>query len=58
MEPAYCNALKSLDAFDSYMELLRKETGFQQPRLKPCRQKVCLAIWGNSNPDISGIGVC
>jgi hypothetical protein len=46
-----------MEGFDEYITSLRSETGFELARLEPCRDEVCVAIWGDGNPDISGMGV-
>jgi hypothetical protein len=43
--------------FNKYIEQLRTETDFVTSNLTICKKEICIAIWGNGNPDISGIGV-
>lgn len=52
-----CRALESLEGFDDYIALLRNETGLSKTGLSECRREICVAIWGDGNPDISGIGI-
>lgn len=43
--------------FNEYIKQLRTETNFVTSNLTQCREEICFAIWGQGNPDISGIGV-
>ncbi|KAF6838949.1 hypothetical protein CPLU01_02219 [Colletotrichum plurivorum] len=52
-----CASLESLTDFDDYVRRVRRETRFDDALLEKCRVAICSAIWGNDNPDISGIGV-
>lgn len=52
-----CASLESLTDFDDYVRRVRRETRFEVDLLAKCRVTICSAIWGDDNPDISGIGV-
>jgi len=54
-----CSALSQAKDFREAIDLLRKETDFEQARLAECRAQICSAsaLWGRDNPDISGLGV-
>ncbi|KAF6806223.1 hypothetical protein CMUS01_14423 [Colletotrichum musicola] len=52
-----CAILESLTDFDDYVRRVRRVTRFDDALLEKCRVTICSAIWGNDNPDISGIGV-
>ncbi|KAF5512499.1 hypothetical protein CGCA056_v012308 [Colletotrichum aenigma] len=52
-----CKSLESLKGFDDYLRQVRNVTQFKQDLLANCSTEICGAIWGESNPDISGIGV-
>ncbi|KAF6827402.1 hypothetical protein CMUS01_09024 [Colletotrichum musicola] len=52
-----CASLESLTDFDDYVRRVRRETQFEDALLEKCRVTICSAIWGDNNPDISGIGV-
>jgi len=54
---ANCSALEQLVDIDNYIALIRNQTNFDEALLLPCQRQICLAIWGEGNPDISGIGV-
>lgn len=53
-----CESLSSMKGFDDYVRRVRAVTRFENNLLEQCRQTICDAVWGESNPDISGIGVC
>lgn len=52
-----CTQLQSMGDFNEYIKQLRTETNFATSNLTQCREDICLTIWGDGNPDISGIGV-
>jgi hypothetical protein len=52
-----CSNLKFLDYFDGYIAQVRLETDCSTTLLLECQDEICSAIWGEGNPDISGIGV-
>ncbi|KAF4911464.1 hypothetical protein CGCF415_v004387 [Colletotrichum fructicola] len=52
-----CSSLASLEGFDDYLRKLRAATQYNEILLEECGREICGAIWGQSNPDISGIGV-
>ncbi|KAL0937210.1 uncharacterized protein CTRU02_206941 [Colletotrichum truncatum] len=52
-----CSSLESLHGFDNYLRQLRAVTHFNETLLNQCRKTICNAVWGEGNPDISGIGV-
>ncbi|KAF4871078.1 hypothetical protein CGCSCA1_v009689 [Colletotrichum siamense] len=52
-----CSELQILKEFDKYIIAVEKETNFTDEFLSSCRKDICGAIWGDTNPDISGIGV-
>ncbi|KAK7436461.1 hypothetical protein CaCOL14_003809 [Colletotrichum acutatum] len=52
-----CAGLDSFRAFDEYVDKLRSETSLNESSLENCRIQICHALWGESNPDISGIGI-
>jgi len=54
---ANCSGLERFSDFDTYIEVVRDRTKFDEAALIQCQQQICLAIWGEGNPDISGIGV-
>lgn len=52
-----CSSLGTLEGFDDYLRKLRAATQYNESLLEECGKEICGAIWGQSNPDISGIGV-
>ncbi|KAF9871577.1 hypothetical protein CkaCkLH20_10988 [Colletotrichum karsti] len=52
-----CSELRLLTKFDTYIIAVKNETNFTRDALEVCKTEICLAIWGETNPDISGIGV-
>jgi len=52
-----CTAIAIRRDFDEYIEAILNVTGGNLTRLSDCRPQVCIALWGNGNPDVSGIGV-
>ncbi|KAK2780418.1 hypothetical protein CKAH01_00362 [Colletotrichum kahawae] len=52
-----CSSLETLEGFDDYLRKLRAATQYNESLLEECGKEICGAIWGQSNPDISGIGV-
>lgn len=52
-----CSSLESLGDFNECISLLESETHFNETILLQCQREICVAIWGEGNPDISGIGV-
>lgn len=52
-----CASLKDLNDFNLYFEQLKSATSFNITELDRCKEEICGAIWGDANPDISGIGV-
>lgn len=53
-----CSRLEQLNDFGDYIDTLKSETQFGAAKLRTCKAEICNAIYGNGNPDISGIGVC
>ncbi|KAL2875112.1 hypothetical protein SGCOL_009684 [Colletotrichum sp. CLE4] len=52
-----CASLEDLNDFNLYIEQLKSTTSFNITELDRCKEEICGAIWGDANPDISGIGV-
>jgi len=52
-----CAALSSRGDFPDYVNLLQNATDGDFSRIISCRAEVCGALWGQGNPDISGIGM-
>lgn len=52
-----CAAIAIRKDFATYVEALINATGGDLSLLSNCRQEVCVALWDNGNPDVSGIGV-
>jgi hypothetical protein len=52
-----CAAFEVRHDFAAYAGKLIDATGGDLTQLAPCRRQVCGALWGDGNPDISGIGV-
>ncbi|KAK1493852.1 hypothetical protein CTAM01_09313 [Colletotrichum tamarilloi] len=52
-----CASLKDLNDFNLYIDQLKSATSFNITELDRCKEEICGAIWGDANPDISGIGV-
>ena len=52
-----CVALATRKSFGSYIRLLFDQTDGDLTRLRQCKPQVCIALWGQGNSDISGIGV-
>ena len=52
-----CSRLESLADFDEYLYRIRAETSFDESNLALCHREICVAVFGEGNPDISGIGV-
>jgi hypothetical protein len=52
-----CAAFEVRHDFAGYAGKLIDATGGDLTQLAPCRRQVCGALWGDGNPDISGIGV-
>ncbi|KAF4929411.1 hypothetical protein CGCVW01_v001493 [Colletotrichum viniferum] len=53
-----CKKLQVLNGFNNYIGIVRAHTNFSIELLDQCKEEICHAIWGETNPDISGIGVC
>jgi len=52
-----CVAFEVRNDFAAYAGELISATSGNLTQLAPCRKQVCEALWGDGNPDISGIGV-
>ncbi|KAK5734368.1 hypothetical protein LTR17_009032 [Elasticomyces elasticus] len=52
-----CSSLATRTDFGSYIALLYDATQGDLTRLGECKLEVCTALWGEGNPDISGIGM-
>jgi hypothetical protein len=55
--PLDCAAFEVRNDFAAYAGKLIDATNGDLTQLAPCRKQVCGALWGDGNPDISGIGV-
>ena len=44
-------------SFAAYISRLKSATGGDFTRAGLCKAEVCIALWGDGNPDISGVGV-
>lgn len=52
-----CSPLVERRDFDSYIAAVLNVTAGNLHQLIECRAEVCIALWGQGNPDVSGIGV-
>ncbi|KAK1655822.1 hypothetical protein BDP81DRAFT_388712 [Colletotrichum phormii] len=52
-----CASLEDVNDSNLYIEQLKSTTSFNIIELDRCKEEICGAIWGDANPDISGIGV-
>jgi hypothetical protein len=52
-----CIALSYRTKFTTYIGLLRNATSGNFSLVVDCKPRVCGALWGSGNPDISGIGM-
>lgn len=44
-------------SFANYLTKVRSATNGDFVEVNQCKAQVCTALWGDGNPDISGIGV-
>ena len=53
-----CSSLGVRDDFKAYISLLLTGGGeVNGTLLQQCKGQVCTALWGEGNPDVSGVGV-
>ncbi|KAF4811875.1 hypothetical protein CGCSCA5_v009528 [Colletotrichum siamense] len=52
-----CKDLKILYNLKDYLFTVESQTQYSTAALEECKEDICGAIWGDTNPDISGIGV-
>jgi hypothetical protein len=53
-----CGLFSSRTSFAEYVELMQNWMSNNLTALAPCKREICCTLWGNGNPDISGVGVC
>lgn len=51
-----CKDLKILYNLKDYLFTVESQTQYSTAALEECKDEICRAIWGETNPDISGIG--
>lgn len=52
-----CSSLELRSGFADYIAKVDDVTGGDITLISQCKSEVCIAMWGNGNADISGVGV-